>query len=1413
MDPYTNPYGQKSANNTYINPYSPGASNSDISVDELLAIAQAQGGKVGQIATELSGGNKTMLSTIGKGFKNTFNEFVDVISMPGQVVAGMISPEFTVKEAIAENKRVSDAIFGDSNIFNKDGDPTTMQKIGDFIVRLPTDILTDPLTYLTFGASRTVGILGKMGFGSNSKVSLYKNAAEQLGVAIDDGDVISRALSDYGQEVLGYGKKYEEAIKSGTKTAGLSTKEAKQSLIQKGINKEILDMIENNTKTLLNETIDKKFDIDVAKRVISNIMEKSPALTKEFIDGGGMKYFGKTILEGQRIGALVSVIPGVKKLDYITQPFRQSVQAMFDSSLVKVGQDYVRVPEEMIRFKSNLQSLMERKNVDFVKNMDDVQRQFNLEKNELDILVNSLNTSTLPNDPRLDAAYYKMLGIKDSMIKQMQESGVNVAKMDNWVGLVTVPNDTKAFRGNTQFSKKFGAAQQAQNVAAIPLKTAEEIQAMPEVQDILSKIDPKQNADVIDNIKKSRSIEEVRDAIGRKRDEIVQNLQASGKTLDEAINDKSVKELNDLQSTVAKMETAGKLVGIKETAPLVIRNTDEEIKRIITESEDSLNRLNIKAEDFKKEISTLALRISDIQTAKILGNFDQILKNLPSGSRDNLKVIIQKIEDYVGRADIEKLKGAYANEQTFNTIEEAAKGIKELDYDDKLRMVQKVLKNEEMFQLDVEQINKNIKEVLNEKSKTKQTTKKEITKLSEEDMNKVKKLYEQSRAAKFALAGRDIDGNALSKLIEILKEEFVSNPNGVRGLLKSMLSKESKLNDVISLIDETKFQTRKQLSLLPEDVVFLEDNKGQIYKRVATTAQELRSHGIEGFDENLLTAWTVRGLQNIRQGLGKEFSEGLVRNFGRWADEAPESWVTMSSALVNDEAKNLARGFVRGDGVEMKFHPAVAKVFDDMVAGFGKQNDEIASFLKGYDKLQSYYKSYLTTLFPMFHGRNAISNVLLNFLDIGIKSLDPARHGMSADLIMKDRKINNLMRKAAGTGPEAQKAMEEIASINSTKMFTDRIGHEWTYGELRSVIRDNNIAFNPNLTGAIDVRNDRDELAKMFGIGETKKQRLSKMTNPLNADKFAPTQFGRGLGRVIEEQSRLINFMTNLIDTGDVSHATARTKQFLFDYQYGLTKFEKDVMRRIIPFYSFTRFNLELQAKMLMSAPGKIATEIKAVQSLGSFLNGEPMTEEERKLLPPWMANQLNIKRRKEDGTYEIISGFGTPIEQPFQQFSKSGLLGSLSPLIKIPVEKLTGYDLFRGKMTSDVIDAKAFRDAPQPIKNLIGYIEYEGKRKDGTTYTAHVSLRPEAMHTILSTPYSRFVSTYSSATDLDISKSMRTLQGLTGIRAYSYDEVLLQQRKEDEMIRAMEKLLKDAGIRGSFTRGYNRTNTTLIEN
>lgn len=1404
-----------------------GGGSADLTSEELLLLAQARGGKVGQIANELGGGKRTILSTIGNAIKTTFNDFVDVISAPGQIVAGMISKDFTIAEAVKENLRVSDVIFGDTNIFNKDGDPTTMQKIGDFIVRLPADILTDPLTYLTFGSHRAVGVLGKMGFGANSKVSLYKQAAAGLGKNIDDGEVISRALSDFGQDVMGFTKKYEDALIQKSKTTGLVAKEAKDALMERGLNKEVLDQIENNVKGAMKATIDSPFNPDIAKKTLSNILESNPALTKTFIDKGGIKFFGKTLLEGQRINNVMAAIPGMKWVDNVTLPYRNSALALFDRGLVKTGDNFTRIPEEFIQSRAKLQSLVESKNIDFVRNLADVQKSYNLNKNELDILTDSLNTSVIPADAKLQGAYYQMNGIREDMVGMLRDAGIPVSKMDNWVGLITVPNDTKFLKGNSMLSKEVGATKQAQNIKAVPIQDQGVVQALPEVQNALESIESLninksiKYKNLTDEIFRARTVEDVTKAIGKERDSLFSKLKKEGLTGDEIFKNKEYKKLEEAQKFVKDLKTEGSLVGTKQTVGLTLKNTDEEIAKITKEADDTINKLNISKESFENEIALLADGIYSAQLAKVGGNFDSFLRTLPPESRSNAKVLLQRIEDYVGKPDLEKLKANVLKPKSAEDVaKELLKANKSIDYDDLLIMAKKILKDESVMPVDVENLNKFLKESLKESELVEQTikeagTNKEVVKkvISEDMKNKIAQMYEQSGAIKFKIARENLDGNALSKFIEILKEEFVKDPGGARRLINSMVKRESKLNDVIQLIDETRISTQRKLGLLPEEMVYFTNNEGQVYKRVATTAQELREAGFDGFDDNLLTAWTVRGMQNIRQSLGHQFAEGLVRNFGRWADEAPESWVSMSSALVNDNAKQLAGGFVRNDGVEMMFHPAVAKSFDDMMMGLGKGDEATSGFLKGFDKLQRYYKSYLTTLFPMFHGRNAISNVLLNFLDVGTSALNPKRHFMAAQMIVSDRKINKLMRIAKGSGDDAIKALDEISQINSKKMFTDRVGHEWTFGELRTVVRDNNVAFNPNITGALDIRNDRESLAKFYGIGQTRKQQIASSINPLNVEQFKLTRGGQEVGRVIEEQSRMINFISNLIDTGDVTHAAQRTKQFLFDYQNGLTSFEKNVMRRLIPFYSFTRFNLELQAKTLLSAPGKIAMEIKAVQSLGSIMGGEPMSKDEVDLLPTWMKNNLNLKRRTEDGKYEILSGFGTPIEQPFQAFQGNTLMGSLSPIIKFPVEKMTGYNLFRGKMTSQVTDAEMFRVFPEPVKQFIGYVEWEGVDKQGKKYTVYKSLRPERMHTLLSMPYGRFISTVGSMTDKDVSGDLRTLGLFTGIQARPFEEEQLASQREREMAEQLERLLRDSGIRGQYIRGYNKNKTQLIEN
>lgn len=997
--------------------------------ETLLELARMQGGSIQAAAEELVHPQTGILSTIGEGFKNSFKNFVEIISVPSQTIAGIIDPDITIGEAIRENISPSDVLFGD-----KDPEATTLQKTGSFFTRLATDVLLDPLTYLTFGASA-----GIFGVRAATRVTLGQEAAKVAGVA----PLTAKALNLRGQELFKYLKKVE---RQGNGQMGADIAK---------LGDDVADFAVDELDDLLKESLNAPLRVDLSKRALTNLFEKKPQLVEEFLDKGGIKFFGTSIMSGQRISATRKLIPGMSFLDHLTKPARQKVNALFDTSVIKdpATGDYIRLPEEYLDLERNAADLTMALQDDRLTNLSDIVRANKLDVNESKLLFSAIEAGKIPSDPRLANVFKQLQGFNEKEFNFLKDSGIAISRLENHVPHILVRNSTKS----------------------MPFK-------------------------------------------------------------------------------------------------------------------------------------------------------------LPPSAA-------------VGATMERKLKG---------------------------------------------------------------------------------------------------------------------------------------------------------------------------------TIQEIKDAGFEGFDENIITAHARRSIDNAKAGTTRQFVREISENFGVAADEAPKGWVKINSGAIKkaEAAKeaiigvdelgvpittadpdSFLKGILTKNGQEFVYHPAIAKRIETFVGNV--INDEATTeILKSYDSLQNMWKASVTSIWLAFHGRNGISNVFLHMLDIGVHSLNPALHGVAGDMILKSRKLNALRTRAAGVGDDAVKAMDELSELTEKTMFTDATGYKWSFGEIHEVVKRKNVAFTRQITSNLDITDTTEDLVTGLFPSKTLTTIVKKEGN-IFSKKFLPFRVGRGFGTAVEEQARLVDFVANLKATGDVNLAAQRTKQFLFDYG-NLTNFEKHFMKRLMPFYTFTRKNLELQVKSLGTVPGRIAAQTKFLTTLGDVMAGESLTDEERDALPDWIKSGIEILKSKKGSTVEILGSLGTPIEQPFQQFQPNTLLGSLSPLLKVPLEQASGYSFFHGKALSDVTNAASFKNAPKIIKDFIGYTEIKGNRSDGTPFSWHTSLRPERMHILLNLPpTTRVFTALKQIQAQDVSTQSKTLQQLVGLRPFSFDLEQEALKRERELREKLEKLLINAGVVAQFKRTF----------
>jgi hypothetical protein len=473
--------------------------------------------------------------------------------------------------------------------------------------------------------------------------------------------------------------------------------------------------------------------------------------------------------------------------------------------------------------------------------------------------------------------------------------------------------------------------------------------------------------------------------------------------------------------------------------------------------------------------------------------------------------------------------------------------------------------------------------------------------------------------------------------------------------------------------------------------------------------------------------------------------------------------------------KTLAKETLKETSNEVSFFipKEIAETVKELYNPKESPIDTIAK-LTGFDYSTRLFKGWVTSLFPAFHFRNYTSNQFQNMINMGVNALNPVLHKQAMDMTTYLQFQNPRIQKLF---PMAKKIADEIGN----KTITTKYGMNIKMKDMIEKIS--------NKTNFLDSGQfgDFEQMIKEGTEFITGGKNL-KMLNPLSSE-FAGLKAGRFVGTGFENQSKLVHILGKLKDGHTLDEAIKSAEEVLFNYSK-LSPFEKQVMRRVIPFYTFMSRNLALQARTLAKQPGFIANELKTFRAASNLGGG--LTEEEEQNLPDYLLSSLGIRfGSNKEGNPQILSGFGLPIEEMLQRFSgekgfvwnamKNTMVQS-NPLIKYPIERVTGVDLFRGKPIAEIRKADGLKSmfdsmppkASEQLKSLIGYNEqevdvYDSKgKKTGKETRAFAD--PIALHLMRNLPTARLQSTSDFLRSQEQTTDAKTLRLLTGAKMYSVD-------------------------------------------
>lgn len=421
---------------------------------------------------------------------------------------------------------------------------------------------------------------------------------------------------------------------------------------------------------------------------------------------------------------------------------------------------------------------------------------------------------------------------------------------------------------------------------------------------------------------------------------------------------------------------------------------------------------------------------------------------------------------------------------------------------------------------------------------------------------------------------------------------------------------------------------------------------------------------------------TLAGMKPIKGGLFEEnpFVATILRAGG--AAKSAESARMLTDWAREYGTKDLTHAFANGykqvpstlealQGVH--FPPDIAQAlsahFDKVV--------QTGHFLRAYDTVQRIWKTYTLGIFPSYHTRNEVGD-LWNSVVLG--GTNPRWFGDAAHVL------------SAGS------ALGDAMKLNPDRIFTLG-GKRYTGRELSALAERMGVTSSGIMS----------EVADRIGTMRTMPRTFWEAAGH-SVSHNAALDLANKVGSFRENTTRLGTFMDRLAKGMSPEQAALETKKFLFDYQE-LTAFERDVLRRFFPFYSWTRMNTPLQVEYLLRKPGALA----GVEKLRNEASGPDhnLGLENGAPLPRFLESGLPLHTGAgPEGTenFARLSGYLPAADVELAMDPKAvvqRMAALLSPIIKSPIESGINLDMFASDLGSG--DFKSLERFPGEQENMLG--------------------------------------------------------------------------------------------------------------